>query len=357
VTRPTKPSADHGSPWQQALAILEKGRAGLALLARTPPIAPSPYDRVYRANKLQLLRYRIPPGVERRPGAPLVMVPSLINRHYILDLMPGRSLVEHLTARGFDVYMIDWGRPGPEDRFTSFDEYLTGLLDRSVRRAAQISGAPRASVLGYCMGGTFAAIHAALRPERVQSLIALAAPIDFSQAGLLGLWSAARYLDVDRLVDSLGNIPWPLLQATFHMLVPTLTAQKLLYLYDKVTDEGFADSFLSLETWGNDNVSFPGECFRRYLKDLYQQNLLCRGGLTVSGERVSLSRISCPVLNVVAQGDHIVPERSATPLSSLVGSKDSTLWLRPGGHIGAIVSRTASRDLWPALAAWLGERS
>ncbi len=343
--------------WPRARELLEKGRGLVSLLAREPPIAPTPYDVVHRANRVRLLRYRLPGGVERRRGAPLVMVPSLINRYYILDLMPGRSLVEYLVGQGFDVYMIDWGRPGPEDRYTSFDEYLAGLLDRAVRCAARLAGSPRASLLGYCMGGTFTAIYAALRPERVQALCALAAPIDFSQAGLLGLWSAARYLDADRLVDSLGNIPWPLLQATFHMLVPTLTAQKLLFLYDKLGDADFADNFLSLESWGNDNVSFPGECFRRYIKDLYQENLLCQGGLYVAGERIELSRVRCPVVNVVALGDHIVPEACATPLTTLAGTSDKALWRRPGGHIGAIVSRSASRELWPALAAWLGERS
>lgn len=354
----TRPNPSSGTaPWLRARELLEKGRALLALASREPPIAPTPHDVVYQANRIRVLRYRLPPGTSRRAGAPLVMVPSLINRYYILDLMPGRSLVEYLTAEGHDVYMIDWGRPGPEDRFTSLDEYLAGHLDRAVRRAAQLAGTRRASLLGYCMGGTFAAIYAALRPERVQTLVALAAPVDFSQAGLLGLWSGARYLDADRLVDSLGNIPWPLLQATFHMLVPTLTAQKLLYLYDKVGDAGFADNFLSLETWGNDNVSFPGECFRRYIKDLYQQNLLCQGGLHIAGTTIELSRIRCPVLNVVAQGDHIVPEPCATPLTTLAGSSDSALWRRPGGHIGAIVSRTASRELWPALGAWLGDRS
>jgi polyhydroxyalkanoate synthase len=345
------------SPLDQLRALADKARGAIALATRRAPICPTPGDVVYRSNKLRLLRYRAPAAAARTVPTPIVMVPSLINRYYILDLMPGRSVVEHLVGRGFDVFMIDWGRPGAEDRWTTLDEHIAGLLDRCVRRASELAGSPRASLLGYCMGGTLAAIYAALRPERVQALVALTAPFDFAHAGLLGQWAGPRYLDADLVVDSLGNVPWPLLQATFLMLVPTMTAHKLLYLYDRITDDDFRDHFLSLETWGNDNVSFPGECFRRYVKDLYQRNLLVAGELAIDGEPARLPDIRCPVLTVVAQGDHVVPEAAATALHELVGSTDRTLWRRPGGHLGAIVSKTAGRELLPGLAAWLAERS
>jgi polyhydroxyalkanoate synthase subunit PhaC len=337
--------------------IAAKARAAAGLLARRVPVAATPSDVVYRSNKLSLLRYRAVVDAGRRHRTPVLFVPSLINRYYILDLMPGRSLVEHLVGQGHDVWMIDWGRPGPEDRDLTLDDHLGGLLHRCVLRAARAADVDQVHLIGYCMGGTFTAIYAALNPERVHTLVSLAAPIDFREAGLLGRWTEPRHLDADLLVDVLGNVPWPLLQASFHMLVPTLVAQKALFLYDKLLDSDFVDHFLSLETWGNDNVSFPGECFRRYIHDLYQRNLLVEGGMTIAGREVELRRVTCPLLNIVAQGDHIVPERSATVLNDLVGSADKHLWRRPGGHIGAVVSRSAGRDLWPQLASWLAERS
>jgi polyhydroxyalkanoate synthase len=342
---------------QKAGHLLDKGRAALQLLGKRPQVAPTPFDVIYRSNKLALMRYRPPPGTARRHPVPLLMVPSLINRYYILDLMPGRSVVAYLVSQGFDVFMIDWGRPGPEDRYLGFDDHFTGLLRRSVLRAAACAGTGEVSLLGYCMGGTFAAIYAALDPARVRNLITLATPVDFADAGLLGLWTRSEHMRPDLLVDSLGNVPWPLLQATFHMLVPTLFAHKALFLYDRLTDNDFVDHFLSLETWGNDNVSFPGECFRRYVKDLYRGNKLVKGELVVGGRTVNLREVRCPLLNVVALGDHIVPEQSSLPLNDLCGSADRQLWKRPGGHIGAIVSRNAARELWPALAEWLAARS
>lgn len=346
-----------------------KGKAAAQLLKKKVDVGVTPADAVYQHNKMTLWRYRMVPTSSEaeqglapgqgqdRPRTPIVFVPSLINRHYILDLMPGRSLVEFLVGAGFDVYMVDWGRPGDEDRYTSFDEYIDGLLHRAVRRAAACSGTDDVTLIGYCMGGTLTAIYAALHPEHVRNLVGFAAPIDFSEGGLLSEWTDRRRFNADLLVDSLGNVPWQLMQASFHMLIPTLWAQKALYLYDRLENDAFVDNFLALETWGNDNVSFPGECYRRYVKDLYQGNQLVRGGLHVHGRAARLESITCPVLNVAAMGDHIVPLASAKPLTDQAGSTDKDLWELPGGHIGAIVSRTAARKFWPALDAWLRQRS
>ncbi len=350
---------------------LRKGKAAAQLLRKSVDVGVTPADAVYQHNKMTLWRYRsvstageaeggvtaqAPVQDDDRPRTPIVFVPSLINRHYILDLMPGRSLVEFLVGAGFDVYMVDWGRPSDEDRYASFDDYLDGVLHRALRRAAARAGTDKVTLIGYCMGGTLTAIYTALHPEKVRNLVTFAAPIDFSEGGLLSEWTDRRRFNADLLVDSLGNVPWQLMQASFHMLIPTLWAQKALYLYDRLENDAFVDHFLALETWGNDNVSFPGECYRRYVKDLYQGNELVRGGLYIHGKAARLENIHCPVLNVAALGDHIVPLASTKPLTDRAASTDKDLWELPGGHIGAIVSRTAARTFWPALDAWLRQR-
>lgn len=344
--------------------LADKGRAAARLVRKKVPVGSTPADVVYRANKLSLLRYRRTPLAAElagegsdRPSVPILFVPSLINRHYILDLMPGRSLVEYLVAQGFDVYMIDWGKPGPEDRYITFDDYIGGLLHRVVRRTAELAGGESVTLVGYCMGGTLAVIHAALAPTSVRNLVTFASPVDFSEGGILSQWTSGQRFDPNLVVDAFGNVPWQLMQASFHMLVPTLWAQKALFLYDKLGDESFEDNFLALETWGNDNVSFPGECYRRYIHDLYQENLLVRDELYVAGRLAKLSSIGAPLLNVLADGDHIVPAACAAALSARVGSTDKELWQLPGGHIGAIVSRTAARRFWPTLTTWLRPRS
>ena len=316
-----------------------------------PAVGTTPSDVVHAENKWRLFRYR-PRATGLAYATPVLLVPSLINRHYVLDLVPGRSFVEYLVEQGHDVYMIDWGTPGDEDRFLDLDDIVAGYIGRSLRVATQRSGHARAHLLGYCLGGTLATIHAAVHPERVASLLALAAPIDFHDDGLLSTWTRTRTFDVAALVQGAGNVPWPLMQLAFQLLRPTLALSKAASLVDRAWDDEFLDGFLALERWGNDNVSFPGAAYRRWIEALYRDNALVRDAFTLRGEPVRLSAIRCPVLAVGFSDDHIVPSASAGALVDRVGSSDREALVRRGGHVGAVISRTASRDLWPKLAGF-----
>ena len=197
--------------------------------------------------------------------------------------MPGKSFAEWLVKLGFDTYIIDWGTPSDEDRYLSFDEICDRYLGRALRATTRKAQSEQAHVLGYCMGGTLAAIHAAVRPERVASLCALAAPIRFEDDGLLSAWTRARGFDVDALVGGFGNVPWRLMQGAFHLLRPTMNLSKAVHVIDRAWDDEFLDGFLALETWGNDNVSFPGECYRKYIEELWQQDALNRRQVVAIG--------------------------------------------------------------------------
>jgi len=283
-------------------------------------------------------------------------VPSLINRWYVLDLGPGRSLIEWLVAQGFTVYCIDWGTPSAEDRYLTWDDIAGRYLGRAVRIAARASATGTAHVLGYCLGGTLATTYVAAFPEHVASLLALAAPIDFDQAGIMATWTRTPTFDVGAILAAFGNIPWPLMQASFHMLKPTMTAAKLTKLLDRAWDDEFLEGFLVTERWGNDNVSFPGACYAQYIEQLYRGNLLVRGGFAVAGRPAELNQIRAPVLAIAFQDDHIVPLGSASPLVDLVRSDDKQLVVQPGGHVGAVVSRSAATRLWPAMANFWATR-
>jgi polyhydroxyalkanoate synthase len=283
-------------------------------------------------------------------------VPSLINRWYVLDLATGRSLIEWLGAQGHEVYCIDWGTPRPEDRFLELDDVCDVAIGRALRRSARTSADGRVHLLGYCLGGTLAAIHAAARPERVATLLALAAPIDFRQGGLLARWSTAPSFDVGALVDALGNVPWPLMQASFHLLRPTLALGKSVALVDRAWDDEFLDGFLATERWGNDNVSFPGAAYRRYIEDLYRDNRLIAGTMALAGRTARLEAITCPTLAVSFTGDHIVPAASSAALIDRVGASDRQRLELAGGHVGAVVSRRAAERLWPTLHRFWAER-
>ncbi len=320
-----------------------------------PVVGVTPADIVHRENKWRLLRYRPAEGGPKY-RTPVLLVPSLINRHYVLDLQPGKSFAEAMVARGHDVYIIDWGTPGPEDRYLSFDDVCDRYLGRAVRRAARTSGADSVHLLGYCLGGLLTTIYTAARPERVASMVALAAPIDFDDDGLLALWTRTPSFDVDTLVNAFGNVPWQLMQASFHMLKPTLELAKKVRLIDRAWDDAFLDGFFAIERWGSDNVSFPGECYRRYINELYRGNALVRDRFSLSGTPVRLEAIDCPVLAVTFEHDHIVPPASAAILLERISSPDKQQIHLPGGHVGAVVSRKASTTLWPQLSQFWAER-
>jgi polyhydroxyalkanoate synthase len=320
-----------------------------------PHIGPTRSDAIVAENKWQLLRYRPrPAGVAF--ATPVVMVPSLINRHYVLDLAPGRSLAEYLVGAGHDVYVIDWGRPDDEDRFLTFDDICDGYLGRAVRAAARRAGSQRVHLLGYCMGGTLAAIHTAARPERIASLTALAAPVAFAEGGMLAAWTRTPSFDVSALIDAFGNVPWPLMQGCFHLLRPTLSIWKAVRLVERAWDDDFLDSFVAVETWGNDNVSFPGEAYRRYIEALYRDDALVRGTMTLSGRPARLADIRCPVLCISFASDNIVPAASATPLCDAVGSDDVQHIQLGGGHVGAVIASRAREGLWPQMSRFWADR-
>jgi polyhydroxyalkanoate synthase subunit PhaC len=305
------------------------------------------HDVVFRENKWRLLRYRSQ-HARREHQTPVLMVPSLINRHYVLDLMPGRSLIEFMVDQGHDVYAIDWGTPGDEDRYLTFDTFC----DRYLARAISRTDAERVHLLGYCLGGTLTTIHAALHPERIASMVALAAPVAFHNSSMLSVWTRTKTFDVKAVVDAFGNIPWLLMQASFHLLKPTLNLQKAMQLLDKAEDKEFVEGFMAVEGWSNDNVSFPGEAYRKYIEELYRKDALVKGELHISGRRVDLSHVRCPTLAITFEHDHIVPKESAQVLLTKIGSDLKKLLHLNGGHVGAVVSRRAKDGLWPALSEW-----
>jgi len=211
-------------------------------------------------------------------------------------------------------------------------------------------------VLGYCMGGTLATIHAAAHPSSMASMLALAAPIQFDDEGLLSAWTRSEGYDAEALVSGFGNMPWPVMQASFHMLRPTLNLWKAVKLVDRAWDDRFLDGFFATETWGNDNVDFPGACYRTYVNELYRGNALVRDEMSLSGKRIYLRDISCPVLAITFEHDNIVPHASASVLIDRVGSEDKLHMHLPGGHVGAVVSSAAKRQLWPQMVDWWAAR-
>jgi polyhydroxyalkanoate synthase len=305
-------------------------------------------DAVYADGKVVLWRYRSIAQPSGQP--PLLIVYAMVNRPYVLDLQPDRSLIRGLLNEGVDVWLLDWGTPDRADRWTPLDDYVTRHLHRAIEHLRAAHGA--ADLLGVCQGGTLSLCYAALEPGNVRRLVTMVTPVDFhTPENLLAKW--ARGVDVDRLVDTLGNVPGELLNATFLALMPfRLTLAKYAALADDADDPAALANFARMERWIFDSPDQPGEALRAFVAQFFQRNALAAGTLELAGRRVDLRAVTMPVLNVYATRDHLVPPSASRPLGRLCGSRDYREIAFPGGHIGIYVS-ARSLALPRQLASWL----
>ncbi len=343
---------------------LTKKGMDLLMDPRQVRVGQTPSETIYSEDSLRLLHYRR--ETPSRHQTPVLIVYALVNRPYILDLIPGRSVVEILLAGGLDIYLIDWGTPGSGDQWKTLDRYINGYIHRCVQRVKEVTDAEQVTLFGYCQGGTFAAMYTALYQKEVKNLVVMAAPFGLNGAqqadGLLWLWSNPKHFDVDKLVDAYGNIPVWLLNHTFRLLKPVQNmADKYVRFVEGVAHQEMDDDqielFFAMEKWINDGIPHPGEAFREFVKGIYQQNLLVQNRFRVGGRLVNLKKIRCPVFNIVAEQDHLVPPPLSLALNSAIGSTErETVQLRTG-HVGLSVGSVARKELWPRAIRWLAEHS
>jgi len=336
-------------------ARLHAQAAAARLAQGLPPIQyihgpASPHTLVSEGPLARLLHY---PARGVRKAAPLVVVSSLINRYYVLDLLPEISVFSMLQARGFDLYVLDWKPVGDLGPTLRFADYVDGAIASAVADAARLYGQDGAHVLGYCMGGTMAAMFAARQPERTKSLTLLGTPIDFHASGQLATWTRRGLFDVDLLIDAVGNMPPAMMQSGFKGLNPADAFFKIMKMFLEAGDEQRVRHMVALESWLEDNVAFPGGVYREYIRGLYQDNALQRGDFLVAGTPVDLRKISAPLLNVIALRDHICRPPSSRVLADLVSSTDKRAIEFDTGHIGLTTSRRALAELWPQVIGWL----
>jgi len=353
--------------WQQAgEAMIDETFAAARRMSRLPFLwaqaqqvrkGATPSEVVYEEDRLQVLHYTS----DRPPKfrTPLLFVFALVNRPYILDILPDKSVVSHFVNAGFDTYLVDWGAPTFADRHLTLETYIDGYLRNVVEFLAERVRVPKVSLLGYCMGGTMSTMFAALHPHLVQNLILMAAGIDFTtRDGLLNLWTDPKYFDVDAFVEAYGNCPPDFLQGAFQMLKPIGNLfEKPIGLLERLDDDRFVQEYLTMETWLNDNIAVPGEVFREFVKFLYQQNLLVKNQMPVGRHTVDLKKLVCPLLNLMATADDLVPCAQSEPLNDLVGSSDRKSIKFKAGHIGLAMGSRAQKELWPQVVQWLAERS
>lgn len=317
-------------------------------------VGTAPKELVYEEDKLKLYRYCREGDSTCR--TPVLIVYALVNRQYMLDLQPDRSMIRNLLGLGLDVFIIDWGYPTKADMYLTLDDYINGYIDACVEVVKKTAGSRQVNLMGICQGGTFSTIYSALNPAKVKNLVTLVAPIDFStNEGLLFNWS--KCLNIDAMVDSYRIIPGDFLNSGFLMLMPfNLNIRKYVDMLDVMEDKEKLLNFLRMEKWIFDSPGQVGECIRQFIKDCYQENKLAKGELQIGGRTVDLRNITMPLLNIYASADHLVPPAATKPLNDLVGSEDKTLYEFKGGHIGVFVGSKSQKELAPAISKWLHER-
>jgi len=316
----------------------------------------TPRVEIYKEDKLTLYRYEADKTVVQSP-TPLLIVYALVNRPYMTDIQEDRSTIRNLLAHGQDVYLIDWGYPDSADHALTMDDYINGYIDRCVDVIRKRHKIDQINILGICQGGSFSLCYTSMHQDKVKNLVTMVTPVDFKTPDkMLSAW--VQNVDVDLLVDTLGNIPGEMLNWTFLSLKPfSLTGQKYLGMVDVLHDENKLKNFLRMEKWIFDSPDQAGETFRQFIKDFYQNNGFLEGGVTIGERALDLKNITCPVLNVYALQDHLVPPDASRALEGRTSSKDYAELSFPGGHIGIYVSGKAQAQVTPAISSWLDEHS
>ena len=338
---------------QETLQWQRKLVEGLKLLPGVEDVNYGVTERqeVWSDGKVKLYRF-----VSEHPGngqPPLLIVYALVNRPYMVDLQDGRSLVQKLLALGQDVYVLDWGYPDRSERYLTLEDYLLRYIDGAVDHLRAQHDNQAINLLGICQGGVFSLCYSALRPHKVRSLITMVTPVDFQTPdNMLSHW--ARQVDVDLFVDTLGNIPADLMNASYLMLKPfRLNVQKYVGLMDILDDKQALEDFLRMEKWIFDSPDLAGEAFREFVKQFNQGNGLMHGTIRIGEEAVDLQAVRMPVLNIYAEQDHLVPPAASRAMAGRIGSSDYTELGFRGGHIGIYVSGRAQREVPSAIDQWL----
>ncbi len=343
------------------MAMQEKLQTLSKVLTTRAPIAQTPKEVVWTLNKAKLYRYVPVLPEEQLHPVPFLLVFALMNRPYILDLRPGHSFVEFMLHHGYDVYLLDWGAPGIEDKDLKFDDYCLEYMPRAVRKMKEVSGADEFSLLGWCIGAILTTIYAALRSDDgLRNLILLTAPLDFSNKDAITFarWVDERYFDIDKVLNTFGNMPPEMIEYGAKALKPVENyVGNYLRLWDNLDNPQVIDAWHAMNTWVTDNIAMAGGTFRQLIVDLYRNNRLIEGNLMIRGERVDLNRLRANLLTVIAEADHITPPCQTETVVAKVGSTDKTVMRIPGGHIGIMAGSGASKRTWPQIDAWLSPRS
>ncbi|MDQ0154872.1 alpha/beta fold hydrolase [Robertmurraya andreesenii] len=318
-----------------------------------PEFAQTERIPIWKKNKATLWYY---PAKERRYKTPLYLIYSLINQPFILDLLPGNSLIEAFVHEGFDVYLIDFGIPGFEDKDLTMDDYIKDYIQKGAKKVLDHSNATELSVMGFCLGGTLAAMYASIATEPIKNLILDVAPIDFSNAHIFDQWAEVvkeEELDFDDFIDSIGLIPPKFVEAGVRLITSPIYFSPYLSLLNKANDEEYVERWRVFNKWTRGHIPLPGGVLKQMFHDFGKHNKLVKGTLKVRDEKMDLSNIHSNLLVIASEFDRLVPKETTYKIMDLVSSNDKKYIMLQGGHTGL----TKDGKLPHHFRDWLPTRS
>ena len=315
----------------------------------------TPNDIVYETRLFRLLHYRS--LVKNLSPTPILVVYALINRSYVLDLQPNKSWIRHLLTQGFDIYLLDWKSPTRMDKFVSFDDYVNSYIDDCVEIVQNSNSADKITLHGYCMGSSMSAMYTALHEEKIKNLVTIAPVIDTSKDSTV-IANISREMDIDKLVSTIGILPPEQLYECYSILKPFKQGvNKYFNLVENIENESFVQNFLRIEKWLYDTPPIAGETIKQWINDIYKDNLLFKNQFKLGKDTIDLKKINVPLLNIVAEEDHLVSPECSVPLNEVVSSEDKRLIRFHTGHVGLIASSYSQNNVLPKVGQWLKTRS
>jgi polyhydroxyalkanoate synthase len=289
------------------------------------------------------------PG-KKEKNEPLLLIYSLINRPYIFDLRPGRSMIEFLCSQGYDIYLVDWDDATPESALLTLDDLLAGTLHRFTRWVLRKHRAEKLNILGYCMGATFAVMYAALYPELVKKLVLLTPPLGNEAGGILQ--KIASSICWENKIAGSGIISGRMLKQLFNSVRPAGAIKKERDFWLNYDRENYLENFLPVEKWSNDSPDLPGKIFFEFLDICFRKDLLNTGKFSTGNSHIDLNRVTCPVFSVAARHDWIIPVSALNTVQKVLPAASHRSFEVPGGHIGLVIGKSAGL-MWNEMLDFL----
>lgn len=318
-------------------------------------VGDTPNDIVSETRLYRLLHYRS--LVKRVSSTPILVVYALVNRSYVLDLQPNKSWIRHLLTQGFDVYLLDWKSPTRMDKYVSLDDYVNSYIDDCVEIVQNNNSSDKITIHGYCMGSSMSAMYTTLHQEKIKNLVTIAPVIDTSKDTTV-IANVSKQMDIDKLVSYIGFLPPEKLYECYSILKPFKQGvNKYFNLIENIDNESFVQNFLRIEKWLYDTPPIAGETIKQWINDIYKKNLLVKNQFRLGTAIVDLKKINVPLLNIVAEEDHLVSPECSVPLNEVVSSEDKRLIRFHTGHVGLIASSYSQNNVLPKVGQWIKSRS